>query len=228
MVLLRQLERDMQQFQRYYKSGTCTIQNSLARGLTSTNTINHKFSFSKPKSKFESKQLAAKKHSEAERRRRMRINGQYATLRDVLPNLVKMDKATVLAETVRQVRELRKTVSDLEAVCRGSSSTKDCVFPGEANRLSLENCDNHQGLVKVTFSCEDRPGLISAVARTLRSMKGRVVKFEMVTLGGRTKNVLWVRGLSGGNEGIVMLRRALKVVIDRPILPGFSKKSYLT
>jgi UTP:GlnB (protein PII) uridylyltransferase len=139
-----------------------------------------------------------------------------------------MDKATVLAETVRQVRELRKTVSDLEAVCRGSSSTKDCVFPGEANRLSLENCDNHQGLVKVTFSCEDRPGLISAVARTLRSMKGRVVKFEMVTLGGRTKNVLWVRGLSGGNEGIVMLRRALKVVIDRPILPGFSKKSYLT
>ena len=139
-----------------------------------------------------------------------------------------MDKATVLAETVRQVRELRKTVSDLEGVCGGSS--KDCVFPGGADKLSLENGDgdDDKGLVKVTFSCEDRPGLISAVARTLRSMKGRVVKFEMVTLGGRTKSVLWVQGLSGGNEGIGMLRRALKVVIDRPNFPGISKRSRLT
>ena len=80
----------MQQFQRYYKSGTCTIQNRYPQGVSSTNTINHKYSFSKPKSKAEAKQVAAKKHSEAERRRRMRINGQYATLRDILPNLVKV------------------------------------------------------------------------------------------------------------------------------------------
>ena len=80
----------MQQFQRYYKSGTCTIQNRFPQGVTSTNTISHKYSFSKPKSKAEAKQVAAKKHSEAERRRRMRINGQYATLRDILPNLVKV------------------------------------------------------------------------------------------------------------------------------------------
>ena len=59
-------------------------------------------------------------------------------------------------------------------------------------------------------------------------MKGRVVKFEMVTLGGRTKSVLWVQGLSGGNEGIEMLRRALKVVIERLNLPGISKRSRLT
>ncbi|KAK4584180.1 hypothetical protein RGQ29_022072 [Quercus rubra] len=205
----------MQQFQRYYKSGTCTIQNRFPQGVTSTNTVSHKYSFSKPKSKAEAKQVAAKKHSEAERRHRMRI-------------YVKMDKATMLAETVQQVRELRKTVPDLEGVCGGSS--KDCVFPGGADKLSLENGDgdNDQGLVKVTFSCEDRPGLISAVARTLRSMKGRVVKFEMVTLGGRTKSVLWVQGLSGGNEGIGMLRRALKVVIERLNLPGISKRSWLT
>jgi hypothetical protein len=127
-----------------------------------------------------------------------------------------MDKAAVLAETVRQVRELRKAVSGLEAVCSG----KDCVFPGEMDKLSLENCDDEQGLVKATFSCEDRPGLMSTVAKALRTVKGRVVKSEMVTVGGRTKSVLWVRGLGGGNEGIVMLRRALKVVIERPMLSG--------
>jgi hypothetical protein len=133
-----------------------------------------------------------------------------------------MDKAAVLSETVRQVRELRKTVSALEGVCCGNGA-KDCVFPGETDKLSLESCDDEQGLVKVTFSCEDRPGLMSTVAKAVRTVKGRVVKSEMVTVGGRTKCVSWVRGLGGRNEGIVMLRRALKVAIERPILAGISK-----
>lgn len=129
----------------------------------------------------------------------------------------------MLAETVRLVRELRTTVSDLEAVCRGR--TKDCVFPGEADKLSLEHSDEDKGgvLVKVTFSCEDRPGLMSEVAREVRSVKGRVVKSEMVTVGGRTKSVLWVQGVGDGNDGTAKLRRALKVVIERPILLGISK-----
>lgn len=133
----------------------------------------------------------------------------------------------MLSETVRQVRELRKTVSALEGVCCGNGA-KDCVFPGETDKLSLESCDDEQGLVKVTFSCEDRPGLMSTVAKAVRTVKGRVVKSEMVTVGGRTKCVLWVRGLGGRNEGIVMLRRALKVVIERPILAGISKDPRFT
>ncbi|KAG7990227.1 hypothetical protein I3843_02G014800 [Carya illinoinensis] len=141
-------------------------------------------SFFKPKSK------------QAERRHRRRINDQYHTLHKILPNLI---KATVLAEMVRQVRGLRKTASDLEAVCDGTSN-KDCIFPCKADKL-----------IKVMFSCEDRPGLMSAMERALRSVQGRLVRSEMVTVGGRTKSVLWVQGLSGGNaEGIVKLRRALK------------------
>ena len=76
LIIYVKLEQDMQQFQRYYKSGTCTIQNRFPQGVTSTNTVSHKYSFSKPKSKAEAKQVAAKKHSEAERRHRMRIYGQ--------------------------------------------------------------------------------------------------------------------------------------------------------
>lgn len=128
----------------------------------------------------------------------------------------------MLAETVRLVRELRTTVSDLEAICRGR--TKNCVFPGEADKLSLEHSEEDTGgVVKVTFSCEDRPGLMSEVAREVRSVKGRMVKSEMVTVGGRTKSVLWVQGVGDGNDGTAKLRRALKVVIERPILQGISK-----
>ncbi|XP_061993194.1 transcription factor bHLH131 [Rosa rugosa] len=172
--------------------------------------------FCRPKSTAEAKVLAAKKHSESERRRRMRINSQYAALRKILPNLIKMDKASLLAETVRQVRELKKVVADTEAACRGSGS--ECVIPSGFNKLSLQKCEGKQeGLVKATFSCEDRPGLILDMIRELRSGKGRVVRAEMVTVGGRTKSVLWVKGLGAGSEGIVCLKKALnKVIVDRP------------
>lgn len=127
-----------------------------------------------------------------------------------------MDKASLLAETVRQVRELKKVVADTEAACRGSGS--ECVIPSGVNKLSLEKCEGKQeGLVKATFSCEDRPGLILDMIRELRSGKGRVVRAEMVTVGGRTKSVLWVKGLGAGSEGIVCLKKALnKVIVDRP------------
>lgn len=124
----------------------------------------------------------------------------------------------MLTETVRQVRVLRRTVSALEAVCSGGSP-KDCVFPGEMDELCLKDCEDEQGpLVKVTFSCEDRPGLMSTVARVLRTAKGKVVKSEMVTVGGRTKTVLSVRELPGGRNNEA-LKRALKVAIERTILP---------
>ncbi|KAJ7953528.1 transcription factor bHLH [Quillaja saponaria] len=212
MVSLRQLEQGMQQVRSYYKSESYTMRNSFPQVRSSSDAYRN--SFSKPRSKAEVKLLAAKKHSESEKRRRMRINSQYATLRAILPNLVKMDKASVLEETIRQVMALKKNVSELEAVSRGS--TDEIVFPGESDKLNLEHCIDDQGLMKATLSCEDRPGLMSALARALRSVKGKVVRAEMVTVGGRTKSVLWVQGLGCGNEGMGMLKRALKVVIHRP------------
>lgn len=50
----------------------------------------YRTSFLKQRSNAEIKVVAAKKHSEAEKRRRMRINGQYETLRTILPNLIKV------------------------------------------------------------------------------------------------------------------------------------------
>ncbi|KAF7809354.1 transcription factor bHLH131 [Senna tora] len=209
MVLLRQ---GMQQFRNYYNSEAHMLRSRFARGTISET---YKNSFLKPKAKSEIKLLTAKKHSEAEKRRRMRINGQYAALRILLPDLIKMDKASVLAETIRQLKELKVNVSELEAVSGGTSG-EITVFPSGADKLNVEHCNDEQGLVKATLSCEDRPGLMSAITRALRSVKAKVVKAEMVTVGGRTRNVLWVQGLGNGNEGMGVLKRTLKVVMHRP------------
>ncbi|XP_057448552.1 transcription factor bHLH131 [Lotus japonicus] len=200
-------QQGMQHFRNYYNSEASMIGSSFPRTFLSQT---YKNSFSKPRSTEEIKLLAAKKHSEAEKRRRTRINGQYDTLRNTLPNIIKKDKATVLSETIKQVKELRKKVSKLEV-----DGPKEVKFPSGADRLNLEKCNEDKGMiVKATLSCEDRPELMSAIARALRSMKANVIKAEMLTVGGRTRTVLWVQGI--GTEGLGKLKSTLKVVMHKP------------
>lgn len=88
----------MQHFRNYYNSEASMIGSSFPRTFLSQT---YKNSFSKPRSTEEIKLLAAKKHSEAEKRRRMRINGQYDTLRNILPNIIKVSGIMkIIADTI--------------------------------------------------------------------------------------------------------------------------------
>ncbi|GKV23503.1 hypothetical protein SLEP1_g33217 [Rubroshorea leprosula] len=71
------------------------------------------------------------------------------------------------------------------------------------------------GLVKATFSCDDRRELVSDLTRTMELVKGQAVRAEMVVVGGRTKGEVWVKGV-GGNEEIQVVKRALQMVVDGP------------
>jgi len=124
------------------------------------------------------------------------------------------DKASVLAETIKQVKELKKKVSKLEQDSCGNSSKDVVKFPSGADRLSLEKCSNEEGLVKATLSCEDSQGLMSAISRAMGSVKTKVVKAEIVSVGGRNRSVLWVQGL--GNDRMGMLKSSLKIAMHKP------------
>ncbi|KAJ6367258.1 hypothetical protein OIU77_003595 [Salix suchowensis] len=174
----------------------------------------------------ESKLIAAKKHSMAECKRRSRINSQFATLRTILPNLIKVNKASVLEETIRCVKELTNTVSRLKEIYGGGRL--ECVFPASADKLRIGSCEGKgQEVVKVVFSCDDKRKLLSDVARAVRSVKGKVVRAEMVTMGGRTKCVLWVQGINGNDE-LKMLKRVLNALTEKPNMARTSSKPKLT
>uniref|UniRef100_A0A8R7TT08 BHLH domain-containing protein n=1 Tax=Triticum urartu TaxID=4572 RepID=A0A8R7TT08_TRIUA len=55
---------------------------------------------------------ALKVHSEAERRRRVRINAHLTALRRMIPDTKQMDKAALLARVVDQVRHLKRRASE--------------------------------------------------------------------------------------------------------------------
>ncbi|OMO50735.1 hypothetical protein CCACVL1_30290 [Corchorus capsularis] len=165
---------------------------------------------------------ACKSHKEAERRRRQRINAHLSTLRSLLPSTTKTDKASLLAEVVHHVRELRRQVEDVArregGGLRSNNQTEleSWPFPGECDETALSFCDKEGKLLKATVCCEDRPGLNRDLSRAIRSVQARVVRAEMTTVGGRTKSVV-VMQWNGDEEKIGPFKRALKDVAENRV-----------
>ncbi|XP_040382516.1 transcription factor bHLH30-like [Oryza brachyantha] len=142
--------------------------------------------------------VVVRSHSEAERKRRQRINAHLATLRTLVPSASRMDKAALLGEVVRHVRELR---------CRADDATEGVdVVPGEGDEVGVEEEEDagcyclpaDRGVgdrrwrrrVRAWVCCADRPGLMSDLGRAVRSVSARPVRAEVATVGGRTRSVL--------------------------------------
>ncbi|XP_044377463.1 transcription factor bHLH25 [Triticum aestivum] len=69
----------------------------------------------------------AQDHIMAERKRREKINQRFIELSTVIPGLKKMDKATILSDTTRHVKELQEKIKALEAAAGRSSRSNETV-----------------------------------------------------------------------------------------------------
>ncbi|KAJ7968695.1 Transcription factor [Quillaja saponaria] len=169
------------------------------------------------KGALEAKALAAlKKHSEAERRRRERINGHLATLRGFVSCTEKMDKATVLAEVIRQVKELKK---------KAVEASKGFLFPMDSDEVKVEPFDDEGGdgtqSYKASVCCDYRPELLSELRQALDALQLDMVKAEISTLGCRVESTfVFCKGGSFINiENCQLLactvKQALSNVLDK-------------
>jgi transcription factor MYC2 len=67
-------------------------------------------------------------HVEAERQRREKLNHRFYMLRSVVPNVSRMDKASLLTDAVEYIKELRARVDALETEAKHvKSEVVDCV-----------------------------------------------------------------------------------------------------
>ncbi|MED6151418.1 Transcription factor bHLH30 [Stylosanthes scabra] len=173
----------------------------------------------------EAKALAASKsHSEAERRRRERINNHLAKLRSLLPNTTKTDKASLLAEVIQHVKELKRQTSLI---------AETNPVPTESDELTVDTTDEDgRFVIKASLCCEDRSDLLPDLIKTLKALRLRTLKAEITTLGGRMKNVLFItgeeedsssNGSNGGGEQSLQLgqycissiQEALRAVMEK-------------
>ncbi|KAL7104307.1 hypothetical protein ACP275_08G235600 [Erythranthe tilingii] len=189
-----------------------------------------------PRSTAEAKAAAASNsHKEAERRRRKRINGHIATLKSILPNTIKTDKASLLGEAVKRVKELNKKTAELTNNGEEDNGVKTAaamMIPSETDELKVSRCEK-TGLTKASLSCDDRAEIITEMTTAVKAAEGKVVRAEMSTVGGRTKSILWVKFGGENDVGLGTLRRGLRMVMDKSTLlagsgqglPGNNKRA---
>ncbi|RZC62903.1 hypothetical protein C5167_024650 [Papaver somniferum] len=151
------------------------------------------------------------------------------------------DKASLLAEVVQHVKELKKIANDITGANRDgdgcyNNTAEWWPFPQETDELTLNYyCEASSStsmdelllssssllLIRVSLSCDDRPDLMADLTLALKSVGAKVVKAEITTVGGRLKSILIIQSGVGGGGGnglgdLGTLRRALKAVLDKP------------
>ncbi|KAL9254464.1 Transcription factor bHLH30-like protein, partial [Drosera capensis] len=165
---------------------------------------------------------ASKSHSEAERRRRERINNHLAKLRSILPSTIKTDKASLLAEVIQHVKELKRQTSLIAESSSIPTETDELTVSDASDELSHSN----KLVIKASLCCEDRSDLLPDLIKTLKSLRLKTLKAEITTLGGRVKNVLFITGeedpssvdIDGSDQhqfSISSIQEALKAVMEK-------------
>ncbi|KAB5512686.1 hypothetical protein DKX38_029714 [Salix brachista] len=194
---------------------------------------------------------ALKNHSEAEKKRRARINAHLDTLRSLVPGTSKlmgllhwiaellvnlnsqMDKASLLAEAITHLKELK---------IQATEASEGLLMPLDIDELRVEQEEGglHGGPYVITASicCDCKPGVLSDLRQELDALHLIIMRAEIATLEGRMKNVFVMssckEGGGGGDTKAHQFRggsihQALRSILDKfSASQEFSLKSTLS
>ncbi|XP_060178853.1 transcription factor bHLH51-like isoform X1 [Lycium barbarum] len=152
---------------------------------------------------------ASRSHSEAEKRRRDRINAQLSTLRKLIPTSEKMDKAALLRSVVEHVKDLKGRAKEISNGLNTPSDIDEVII--EEQDESSTNKDSI--FLKVSLCCDDRPELFSELNRGLKNLKLTTMEANITSLGGRIRCIFVVQSING--VCINSLKQSLRVVLSR-------------
>ncbi|KAK7386688.1 hypothetical protein VNO78_27023 [Psophocarpus tetragonolobus] len=131
----------------------------------------------KPKSKKLEGQPS--KNLMAERRRRKRLNDRLSMLRSIVPKISKMDRTSILGDTIDYMKELLERIGKLQEEEEGTSninllgfSKEQQLKPNEAivrnsPKFDVERRDQD---TRISICCATKPGLLLSTVNTLEAL----------------------------------------------------------
>lgn len=155
----------------------------------------------------------SRSHSQAEKRRRDRINAQLTALRKMIPKSDKMDKAALLGSAIEQVKDLKRKAAES---CRNFPAPSE-IDEVTVDRDSEDDGNVRSGTIRASLCCDDRPEVLTELIRVLNGLKLSTVSAEIAMVGGRMKSNLILRNKKDDQETVSLttVKQSLNLVLSR-------------
>ncbi|XP_027333085.1 transcription factor bHLH51-like [Abrus precatorius] len=163
---------------------------------------------------------ASKSHSQAEKRRRDRINAQLATLRKLIPKSDKMDKAALLGSVVDHVKDLKRKAEDVSKAITVPTEIDEVTIdyhPAQDESYTTVNILKENIVIKASVCCDDRPELFPELVQVLKGLRLTAVKADIASVGGRIKSILVLcsKDREEGSVCLSTLKQSLKSAVNK-------------
>ncbi|EXB83886.1 hypothetical protein L484_023493 [Morus notabilis] len=162
-------------------------------------------------------------HVEAERQRREKLNQRFYALRAVVPNISKMDKASLLGDAIAYINELQAKLKVMEAEREkvGNTSRDSSAMAMETNNPDLENQNrvpdvdvqavHDEVIVKVSCPLDSHPA--SRVIQAFKEAQINVVESKLAAVNDTVFHTFVIK--SQGSEQLT----------KEKIIAAFSRES---
>nr|KJB76221.1 hypothetical protein B456_012G078100 [Gossypium raimondii] len=116
-------------------------------------------------------------HSQAEKRRRDRINAQLSALRELIPMSHKMDKAALLKSAVEQVKDLKRKAAEISKAFNIPTEMDEVDWdrPQDINpNGSRQGNDSKDKIfIRASVCWDDRPEVFTELIKILKGLKAK-------------------------------------------------------
>ena len=147
-------------------------------------------------------------HVEAERQRREKLNQRFYALRAVVPNISKMDKASLLGDAISYITDLQMKIKVLE--------TEKNMVNNKEPKLSLSDIDfqarEDDAVVRVSCPLDIHP--VSGVVKTFREHQIAAQESSVSTSEGKVIHTFSIR-TQGGEAAAIQLKEKLEASLSK-------------
>nr|XP_043607965.1 transcription factor bHLH93-like [Erigeron canadensis] len=138
------------------------------------------FSIGQKESKSKKVDGQPSKNLMAERRRRKRLNDRLSMLRSIVPRISKMDRTSILGDTIEYMKELQEKIrnlkaQDLELVSNSLNwmvnNNKDLKMnEAQARNIAKFEVERRNVDTRIQISCSTKPGLLLSTMNTIETL----------------------------------------------------------